>query len=166
MVLAEGSNAAEPLPLKQRKATVVQERCRDLSSRGVLGIALDAAAAQTGDLRKGPSERSGSDAFPSVSLVHKEARDSPVRWRTLFLRVDAQMLDPRQLGGNSELTPADAKFASVDKSRVSLALANALLLLTTPVRPGLLSFGMKRQAPASAPDSVVTLNKGSKIRPS
>ena len=166
MILAKAAHACEPLALEDRQAAVLKEGSGNLSVGCIFWVALNQAAAQAGDLRKRASKRHCCDALASVLFVHEEASYPPIGWLCLSFVVGAKVLDARKLIGRAELAPAYGLWPVIDKCGMSRTLADPRLLLRTPMRAGLLAFGVKREAPASAPNAFVPLHERSKIGPS
>src|SRR4051794_37156331 len=104
-MLAQPAGAPEALRLEHRERPVVQERRGGRAALAVLRIALDAAAAQPGDLVHRAGQRGGGDTAAPVLPVDEEAGDPPIRKRVEVALVRAPVLDARQFPGRPELAP-------------------------------------------------------------
>jgi len=168
VVLAEPAAAGESLALEHRDGSVVEERRRGRAVRGVLRVALDGPAAETGDLVERTREGGGRDALPPVVAVDEEAGDPPIREGVEIGEVGAAVFDARELVGRAELAPADARVAVIDERRVRSALAHAAFLLGPVLGRRLVaadSLLVEAHAPAAAPDAVVRLDEAREVRP-
>src|SRR5262249_43013913 len=129
---------------------------------GALRVALDGAAAQACDQLERTGQRRGGHAPAPVALADEVARDSPVRRGRQALLVGGAALDPRHLAGCAELAPAGAVAGVEDERGVRGPGAYALELEMPALRRRqlLVVLGMEPQAPASAEDTVVSLDQG------
>ena len=97
VVLAEAARPLEAVALEHRRASRCAGTSRDRPAVDVLGVALDGAAAEPGDLLQRAPERGGGDASAPVVPVDEEAGDPPVRERAEAFEVGALALDAREL---------------------------------------------------------------------
>ena len=84
------------------------------------------------------------------------------------LAVGLEVLDPRQLVGGSELTPADTRRAVVDEGGMGAAIAHPRLLEDAPLLRGVHvvgALGVEAETPAAVPHPVVVFGQALEIGP-
>jgi hypothetical protein len=143
----------------------MEEGRRHLAILDVLRITLNPATTQACDFIQGTDKGCLSDPLTAMISVDEKASDSPVRRFNARRAVGAQVLDPWEFIGRTELAPADAVLALKHQARVGRSFTYAALLPRATVRASYLSLRMKCQAPAATPDAVVALNESGKGRP-
>jgi hypothetical protein len=168
VVLSEATGPHEAMGLEHRDRRVVEERPRNRPSCDILGVTLDRASAEAGDLLERAPECDGCDPLTAILPVDEETGDPPVREGGEGFQIGAPVLDARQLGRRAELAPAYAGRTVENEGSVSLTFQDAALLLGTVLCRGLgvpHAFWVKGHAPASAPYAVVLLDQTGKVRP-
>src|SRR5580658_10127745 len=134
----------------------------------LLRIGLDQAAASI--RYRGQRRRNSGPchASPTVPGTGKQAANPPVRQLDEPLLIDLPVLDGSHLGRWPELTPAHAPVVAIDEHLVDGAVRHmsALGLAVARHRAVLRdALGMKADAPATTPDTVVRLDQRSEVSP-
>ncbi len=118
---------------------------------------------------RAPGQRDVSHPLTPVCPPDEKARDPPIGQLLQALTVRLLVLDPRQLAGRPELTPANAVRAVINDRSMRPVLPHPGVLELPPllggvnVRP---AFRVEVQAPAPGPHTVVILHQPGEVRPS
>jgi len=159
-VLANLPAAGESVLLEEFDGSAEKETARRLAARRHLGDGLDEAAAGMGDLVERAFQRHPCDALAAMFLVDVEAGDPPVRTPRRVLLVLALVLDARKFLGAAVLAPPLRGAVLVEDERgVSATCPNPALLDRAMADPLLAALRVVTNAPTSAEDPVVALDK-------
>jgi RimJ/RimL family protein N-acetyltransferase len=134
----------------------------------LLGVGLDQASASISYRGQRRGNSGPGHAFAAGTGTGEQAADPPVRQLAQALFIGLGVVDLRHLGRRPVLTPAQAATVTIDEHLADSAVPHVSQFGLAVARPGAVlgdALGMKTDAPAATPDTVVRLNQRGEVIP-